>query len=119
MDTMESAEEITRRIKALNAFASNAPQGKKELDELEDNKHITHTLKLEGNKLAAIITTNNPTVANLATLEAYKVMYGWKYGYIISYTDTHVYYVEVSQVDAILAKGQLAIDPNCMKKVQL
>ena len=119
MDIMGStAEEITTRIKALAAFAKAAPEGDKELEELEDS-HITHALTLNKKKLAAIITTNSPTIANIATLEAYKVRFGYPYGYIIQYTPEHVYYAEVSQIDAILVKGQLAINPACMKKLQL
>ena len=116
---MEELAELATKAKALAAFARNAPQGNKEIDELDDQKHITHTLKLEGQKLAALIVTTSPTIANIATLEAYKIMYGWKYAYIIAYNSTHVYYVEVSQIDAIIAKGQLAIDPKCMKKVEI
>lgn len=119
MDIMGTTpEEITTRIKALAAFAKAAPEGEKEIEEVEDS-HITHTLTLNKKKLAAIITTNSPTIANLATLEAYKVKFGYPLGYIIQYTHQHVYYAEVSRIEAIIAKGSLAIDPTCMKKLQL
>lgn len=93
---------------AMLAFVAKAPRGNKEL--LGDQQHIDYSLTLEGKPLAAIMLINDmPTLAQLATLEAYKNGRGYKFGYVLWYDWNNVYYQELNQIEGTIKDGKVFI----------
>lgn len=99
---------------ALLAFVAKAPKGNKEL--LGDQQHIDYALMLEGQPLAAIMMINNqPTLSQLATLEAYKNGRGYKFGYLLWYDSKHVFYQELNHINATISGGKVSIPSESWK----
>jgi hypothetical protein len=114
---MDTEKEILE-MKALMAFGKKAPEGKKEI--VGGQQHIDYVLNFNEKPLAAIIIIENqPTLSQLATLQAYKIGRGYKFGYIIRYNETHVFYQELNQIEATIQNGIVNVPATSWKMTDI
>jgi len=119
---MMSVQETVTRIKALHTFATLAPKGVRNIEDA--TQHISHVLKIDTEdntqiKIAIIVvSTQGLTLAQLATLQAYKDR-GYTYSYILAHSETDIYYCEISQVAGHVNLGTFKLNKDCMKTMPI
>jgi hypothetical protein len=114
---MDTEKEI-QEMKALMAFAKKAPEGKKDI--VGGQQHIDYVLNFNDQPLAAIIIIDKqPTLSQLATLQAYKNGRGYKFGYLIWYTEAHVFYQELNHIEATIQNGLVNVPASSWKMADI
>ena len=105
--------------KALAAFAKAAPKGRRTI--VDHDQHIDYSMQIQTetgtqiNIAVIIVKQQGLTLANLATLQAYKSR-NYNYSYILAYNETDIYYCEISQVAGHVDQGTFKLNKDCMKK---
>lgn len=108
--------------KALRTFAKQAPKGQRNIE--DQDQHIDYSLKIAtetGNQIniaVIIVSKQGLTLANLATLQAYKSR-NYNYSYILAYNETDIYYCEISEVAGHVDHGTFKLNKDCMKKAAI
>lgn len=78
--------------------------------ETETGQHITIAV--------IIVKQQGLTLANLATLQAYKDR-GYNYSYLLGYNEQNIYYCEISQVSGHVDKGNFIINKESFKSMTI
>lgn len=106
------------QAKALAAFAKQAPKGERTIE--DQDQHIDYSLQIlteTGSKIniaVIVVKQQGLTLANLATLQAYKSR-NYNYSYILAYNETDIYYCEISEVAGHVNQGTFKLNKECMK----
>lgn len=112
----------TMEAKALAAFAKQAPKGERKI--IDQDQHIDYAMQIHTetgsqiNIAVIIVKQQGLTLANLATLQAYKSR-NYNYSYILAYNETDIYYCEISQVAGHVDQGTFKLNKDCMKKAAI
>jgi len=104
--------------KALATFAKQAPKGQRSIE--DHYQHIDYKMQVvteeRGTMSIALIVARDQglTLANLATLQAYKDR-GYNYAYILAFNQENIFYCEISNVAGHVEAGTFKLNKDCMK----
>lgn len=103
--------------KALATFAKQAPKGQRTIE--DHHQHISYKMQVitedKGTMSIALIVAGDQglTLANLATLQAYKDR-GYTFAYILAYNQQNIYYCEISKVAGHVEDGTFKLNKECL-----
>lgn len=112
-------QSLEREIKAIHAWAKQAPGTQKTVD--GDQPNIDYTLVVDQIKLAVVITTKQGeiTARELAILDNYKSGGIWKFAYILHITQDKVQYQELAQFQGTVQGNTITPGLNTFKSIAI
>jgi hypothetical protein len=103
--------------KALATFAKQAPKGQRTIE--DHYQHIDYKFNITtetGKQLTIaliVVRDQGLTLANLATLQAYKDR-GYNYAYILAFNQENIFYCEISKVAGHVEDGTFKLNKDCL-----
>jgi hypothetical protein len=103
--------------KALATFAKQAPKGQRNIEDHYQHIDYKFSITTETGKqltIALIVVRDQGlTLANLATLQAYKDR-GYNYAYILAFNQENIFYCEISKVAGHVEDGTFKLNKDCL-----